>query len=92
MHTPQFQEPRLFGENEYSPLDVDLMDASFYLGQDQGITSAPQDGFFAGSAGIVDFYDRYWDNLMLLGDDQLQNPVDMQQSGSSQPEIGGTPI
>lgn len=44
------------------------MDASFYLGQDA--ISQPHDGFFAGSAGIVDFYDRYWDNLMLLGDDQ----------------------
>ena len=90
--TPQFQEPRLFGENEYSPLDVDLMDASFYLGQDQGVTSTPQNGFFTGSAGIVDFYERYWDNLMLLGNDQLQNPADMQQSGGSQPELGGTPF
>ncbi|OOQ83977.1 hypothetical protein PEBR_32229 [Penicillium brasilianum] len=55
-------------DNEPSPLDVDLMDATFYLGQD----SIPSTSFtqFAGSNGVVDFYEKYWDNLMLLGGDQ----------------------
>jgi hypothetical protein len=63
------------------------MDATFYLGQDQDPTSQPSGGFFAGSAGIVDFYDRYWDNLMLLGDEQPL--IDIQQSGSNQPGLEG---
>jgi hypothetical protein len=54
--------------NEPSPLDVDLMDATFYLGED----SIPNTSLtrFAGSNGVVDFYEKYWDNLMLLGGDQ----------------------
>lgn len=86
--TPQSQESRLYGQNEYSPLDVDLMDASFYLGQDEDPTSQPHNGFFAGSSGIVDFYDRYWDNLMLLGDEQPL--IDMQEGGSNQPGPEGS--
>lgn len=85
--TPQSQESQLYGQNEYSPLDVDLMDASFYLGQDEDPTSQPHNGF-AGSSGIVDFYDRYWDNLMLLGDEQPF--IDMQQGGSNQPGPEGS--
>ncbi|KAJ5111279.1 hypothetical protein N7532_001814 [Penicillium argentinense] len=72
---PSLQGAQLSSQNEYSPLDVDLMDASFYLGQDA--TSQPTEKFFARSAGIVDFYDRYWDNLMLLGDEQP--PANIQQ-------------
>ncbi|KAJ5396693.1 hypothetical protein N7509_004806 [Penicillium cosmopolitanum] len=86
--TPQSQESQLYGQNEYTPLDVDLMDASFYLGQDEDPTSQPHNGFFAGSSGIVDFYDRYWDNLMLLGDEQPF--IDMQQGGSNQPGPEGS--
>lgn len=63
----EYQLPSTALDNEHSPLDVDLMDATFYLGQDsQPSTSDPR---FAGSNG-VDFYEKYWDNLMLLGGDQ----------------------
>lgn len=54
--------------HDTSPVDVDLMDASFYLGQDA--VDQTREKLFAGSTDVVDFYDRYWDNLMLLGEDQ----------------------
>lgn len=54
-------------ENPLTHFDIDLMDASFYLGQDAiSYTDTP----FTGSVNSVDFYDRYWDNIMLLGDSQ----------------------
>lgn len=62
------------------------MDATFYLGQDQDISSQTHNGTFASSSGIVDFYDRYWDNLMLLGDEQ---PIaNFQQSGIDPTALG----
>lgn len=57
--------------NQLTPLDVDLMDASFYLGQDA--LSSATDTQFTGSVNPVDFYDKYWDNIMLLGDSQSFN-------------------
>lgn len=67
-HTPEsqsFQGPLPSDTNSWG---VDLMDASFYLGQD--IVNEPRYGQFAGSTDAADFYERYWDNLMLLGDEQ----------------------
>ncbi|OJJ45773.1 hypothetical protein ASPZODRAFT_133641 [Penicilliopsis zonata CBS 506.65] len=50
----------------YEPsFEVDLMDASFYLGQDPQPLDAP----FSNPTDSVDFYQTYWDNLMLLGHD-----------------------
>lgn len=43
------------------------MDATFYLGQNSQPSTS--DTRFAGSNGVVDFYEKYWDNLMLLGGD-----------------------
>lgn len=63
-----YQFPSSILDNEPSPLDVDLMDATFYLGQDS--MPSTSDTRFAGSNGVVDFYEKYWDNLMLLGGDQ----------------------
>ncbi|KAF7735217.1 Fungal Zn(2)-Cys(6) binuclear cluster domain-containing protein [Penicillium ucsense] len=54
--------------SEQSPLDVDLMDATFYFGQD--ITPSTMETSLMGSHGLVDFYEKYWDNLMILGDEQ----------------------
>lgn len=65
-------------DHEHSPLDVDLMDATFYLGQDS--LPSTNDTRFAGSNGVVDFYERYWDNLMLLGGDQTF--MDVSSSGA----------
>ncbi|RAL14173.1 fungal specific transcription factor domain-containing protein [Aspergillus homomorphus CBS 101889] len=53
--------------------DVDIMDATFYLGQDVGSDHAQ----FAAPTDNVDFFDRYWDNLMLLGDDSSINRLCM---------------
>ncbi|PYI20274.1 hypothetical protein BO99DRAFT_112686 [Aspergillus violaceofuscus CBS 115571] len=49
-----------------TPFDVDLMDATFYFGQDVGTQHAQ----FNAPTDAADFFDRYWDNLMLLGDGQ----------------------
>ncbi|QKX53912.1 uncharacterized protein TRUGW13939_00992 [Talaromyces rugulosus] len=71
LHMPSAPSPPNSGEivgNQLTPLDVDLMDASFYLGQDALSYSA--DTQFTGSVNPVDFYDKYWDNIMLLGDSQ----------------------
>ncbi|KAJ5233570.1 uncharacterized protein N7469_005336 [Penicillium citrinum] len=84
--TPQPKTSQSYIQTEYSPLDVDLMDATFYLGQDQNVTSQPHNGHFAGSLGIVDFYDRYWDNLMLLGDEQPD--LNVQQTGIDPAALG----
>ncbi|OKO93941.1 hypothetical protein PENSUB_12220 [Penicillium subrubescens] len=65
-------------DNEHSPLDVDLMDATFYLGQDS--LPSTNDTRFAGSNGVVDFYEKYWDNLMLLGGDH--SFIDVPQGGA----------
>ncbi|PLB51403.1 hypothetical protein P170DRAFT_433411 [Aspergillus steynii IBT 23096] len=66
--TPSDQDHQelLLDSHETSPLDVDLMDATFYLGQDASNQTGATP--FAGSTDVVDFYDRYWDNLMLLGE------------------------
>jgi hypothetical protein len=66
--TLDHQLPSTVLNTEHSPLDVDLMDATFYLGQDS--LPSTSDRRFAGSNSVVDFYERYWDNLMLLGGDQ----------------------
>lgn len=65
--TLEYQLQSTVLDNEHSPLDVDLMDATFYLGQDSQPSTS--DTRFAGSNGVVDFYEKYWDNLMLLGGD-----------------------
>ena len=66
-HTPSSQPLQEAHPNESLPMGIDLMDASFYLGQD--IVNEPNHSQFAGSTNFVDFYERYWDNLMLLGTD-----------------------
>ncbi|KAJ5587909.1 uncharacterized protein N7459_003674 [Penicillium hispanicum] len=53
---------------EHTPLDSDLMDITFYLGQDA--IPDTHNTQFAGSNDAVDVYERYWDNLMHLGGDQ----------------------
>jgi hypothetical protein len=76
LHMPSAPSPPNSGEivgNQLTPLDVDLMDASFYLGQDA--LSYFVDTQFTGSANPVDFYDKYWDNIMLLGDSQSFNDM-----------------
>jgi hypothetical protein len=65
--TLEYQLSSTVLDTEHSPLDVDLMDATFYLGQDS--LPSTSDTRFAGSNDIVDFYEKYWDNLMLLGGD-----------------------
>ncbi|KAJ5678677.1 hypothetical protein N7462_006921 [Penicillium macrosclerotiorum] len=75
-HTAQgleYQSPSTSLDTEITSLDVDLMDASFYFGQDAAPESSGMD--FSGSTDVVDFYNRYWNNLMLLGGDQsILNP------------------
>ncbi|KAJ5157482.1 uncharacterized protein N7482_008582 [Penicillium canariense] len=66
--TLEYQIASTTRDPEYSPLDIDLMDATFYLGQDP--PPASTETRFAGSNNVVGFYERYWDNLMLLGGDQ----------------------
>lgn len=61
----------------HSPLDVDLMDATFYLGQDIGPNTVETP--LVGSHGLVDFYEKYWDNLMLLGGFQTTTGVAVSQ-------------
>ncbi|PWY80719.1 hypothetical protein BO70DRAFT_397011 [Aspergillus heteromorphus CBS 117.55] len=56
-----------------TPFDVDLMDATFYLGQD--VDTNANHAAFSGPTNNVDFFDRYWDNLMLLGGDQPSNGI-----------------
>ncbi|EPS27621.1 hypothetical protein PDE_02565 [Penicillium oxalicum 114-2] len=61
----------------HSPLDVDLMNATFYLGQDIGPNTVETP--LVGSHGLVDFYEKYWDNLMLLGGFQTTTGVAVSQ-------------
>jgi hypothetical protein len=76
--TLEYQLTSTVLDNEHSPLDVDLMDATFYLGQDS--LPSTSDTRFAGSNGVVDFYEKYWDNLMLLGGDH--SFIDVPQGGA----------
>ncbi|KAH8697249.1 hypothetical protein BGW36DRAFT_378310 [Talaromyces proteolyticus] len=85
--TPTPPVPYTNVENEYSPLDVDLMDATFYLGQD-AISDPTKTTNFAGSTDVVDFYDRYWDNLMLLGDEQPFTGMTFDGSNQGSSETG----
>ncbi|KAI9046067.1 fungal specific transcription factor domain-containing protein [Aspergillus affinis] len=82
--TPSDQDHQelLLDSHGISPLDVNLMDATFYLGQNAA-DQAP-DTRFAGSTDVVDFYDRYWDNLMLLGGDEGFNDYVL---GGSHPNV-----
>ncbi|RAH43440.1 Zn(II)2Cys6 transcription factor [Aspergillus brunneoviolaceus CBS 621.78] len=64
---PHFSSPPSQSQSpQGTPFDVDLMDATFYLGQNVGVQHAQ----FNPPTDAADFFDRYWDNLMLLGDDQ----------------------
>ncbi|KKK15786.1 hypothetical protein AOCH_005169 [Aspergillus ochraceoroseus] len=68
------------------PPDITLLDATFYLGQDANIPASSIQ--FAGSASqhITDIYDRYWDNLMLLGGDVSLSDMGSQMPGPGEDE------
>ncbi|KAA8642975.1 hypothetical protein EYZ11_007259 [Aspergillus tanneri] len=53
--------------HQHAPADVDLMNAIFYPGPDELVP--PKDVQLAGPTDAVDFYDRYWENLLFLGGD-----------------------
>ncbi|PYH42922.1 Zn(II)2Cys6 transcription factor [Aspergillus saccharolyticus JOP 1030-1] len=56
--------------------DVDLMDATLYFGQD----GHPQHTYLNAPTDTADFFDRYWENLMVLGDSQSFNDILMDQN------------
>ncbi|OKL59729.1 hypothetical protein UA08_05027 [Talaromyces atroroseus] len=83
---PNSNQPPVNLANQYSPLDVDIMDATLYLGQDA--LAHPSGTQFTGSTDVVDFYDRYWDNLMLLGDDQTFDDMTFDSGNQGHTEAG----